>query len=171
MVEELLGEVLIEGTAQPFLPFFFVLAVVFGLLEIVDVFKKNSVNLIISLVFAFFAAGYTPFVEFFFQYFSYILWTFVVLFFIAFFREALGFKRSKVKSGEENLLIMIAGLFLLLLVSVGTQYIPELDLPIARENLVIFMGTILLVFMFFYAFKFHKTVGKEAEKRIQERGG
>ena len=69
---------------EPFLPFFFVLAIVFGLLQIIDVFNKKSVNLIISLVFASFAAGYKPFIEFFFQYFGLVLWAFIILFFIAF---------------------------------------------------------------------------------------
>lgn len=141
---------------QPYLPFFFILAVVFGLLEIVDVFKRKSVNLIIALVFAFFAAGYEPFVTFFFEYFGLILWSFVGLFFIAFFFEALGMRKSqKVGTGRENIPIMVGGVVLLVLTTVGIQYLSEFRLPfLNNRNMLLLIGLVLLGIIFYYAYEY-----------------
>jgi hypothetical protein len=162
------SQILENPAIQPYLPFFFVLAVIFGLLEIVDIFKRKSVNLIISLVFAFFAAGYEPFVQIFFNYFSLILWSFIVIFFIAFLMEALGLKKSKVKHGEENLPVIIGGVLILLLVTIGIQFFPDFNISfLSKNDTLLLAGLALLAIMFFYAYRYENAVKKEASRITQ----
>ncbi len=150
-------QLLQDPTVQPFLPFFFTLAVVYGLLSIMGegdegLFGKNSVNLIISLVFAFFAAGYSPFVNFFINYFGIILWSFIGLFFLAFFKKA-------ISAGDANRQdkIIIVGAVLLVGVSLaglGTGYIKDMDIPIiGSENFIVLIGLFLVMFVFYNAYK------------------
>ncbi len=147
-----------EPAIQPFLPFFFTLAVVYGLLTMIGkeekgLFGKSSVNLMISLVFAFFAAEYDPFVTFFFDYFGIILWSFIGLFFLAFFKKALA-------SGEESKKdkIIIVGIILLVAVSFGSYglgYLTEIRIPVlGHENFVVLVGLVLVLFMLYNAYKF-----------------
>ena len=153
---------------EPFLPFFFVLAIVFGLLQIIDVFNKKSVNLIISLVFASFAAGYKPFIEFFFQYFGLVLWAFIILFFIAFLMRAVGLEKSKVKKGEENVPVVMGGIIILLLFTLGVQFLPEMSIGfLTKRDIFLIVGIGLLALMFFYAYRFHSSVKREASKMAQ----
>ncbi|MFP4116932.1 MAG: hypothetical protein ACLFQ8_01360 [Candidatus Aenigmatarchaeota archaeon] len=146
---------------QPYLPFFFTLAVVYGLLSITGekdegLFGKSSVNLIISLVFAFFAAGYEPFVNFFFNYFGFILWAFIGLFFLAFFRKA-------ITAGEETDhkdKIIIVGILFLMALSLGgfgMGYMTGVEIPIlGSENFVVLVGLFLAIFLFYNAYKMEK---------------
>ncbi|MFP4046040.1 MAG: hypothetical protein ACLFS3_03195 [Candidatus Aenigmatarchaeota archaeon] len=151
------NELLANPQIQPFLPFFFVLAVVFGLLSITGdeegLFGKNSVNLIISLVFAFFAAGYSPFVDFFFQYFGVILWIFIGLFFIAFFMQALGIKKAQ-EQKNWKFAMAILGIVFLILITVGVSLIEEIDIPVlGTDNFLMVIFLLLALGGFFYAFK------------------
>ncbi len=148
---------LIESPAvQPFLPFFFTLAVVYGLLSIIGdeegLFGKDSVNLIISLVFAFFAAGYQPFVDFFMNYFGFILWSFIGLFFLAFFRKAVG--AGKTDSKQK---ILIVGIILLIAASfagLGMGYLGDVQIPIlGPENFIVLVGIFLVLFLFYNAYE------------------
>jgi len=154
-------QISMDPTLQPFLPFFFVLAIVYGLLSMVNVFKgKKAVNFIISLVFAFFAAGYQPFVSFFFAEFGLILWAFVIIFFIAFVLEAIGLRGKKrlAEPGKEDLPMVFGGIFVLILVTVGFSYFSNFDIPIiGTENLLILIGLFLLLIIFYYAYEFGKS--------------
>lgn len=165
MMETFFSEIVQNPSVQPYLPFFFVLATVFGLLEIVNVFKKKPVNFIIALVFAFFAAGYEPFVKFFFQYFSIVLWSFVGLFFIAFFMEVFGLRESKVKKGEENVPVVMGGIILLLFITIGVHFLPELNISfLSKRDILLIAGLLLMGLMFFYAYRYEPTIKKEAAK-------
>ncbi len=146
---------------QPFLPFFFTLAIVYGLLSVVgdkddNLFGKESVKLLISLVFAFFAAGYSPFVEFFFGYFSFILWGFVALFFVAFFLKVVrsGLSKDDKESHKEKMMIM--SIVLIVAVTVGFRYLGHvgMEIPVlGTHNLLVLMGLFLILFIIYGAFK------------------
>ncbi len=162
MDANIITQISTDPTLKPFLPFFFVLAIVFGLLSIANIFKNrqtgrtlNSVNLMIALVFAFFAAGYQTFVDLFFANFSIILWAFVILFFIAFALHALGLRgKDNITKGREDLPITLLGIVLLLLVTSGFAYISEIEIPIlGTENFMILLALILIALMFFYAYE------------------
>ncbi|MCD6477417.1 MAG: hypothetical protein J7K87_00220 [Candidatus Aenigmarchaeota archaeon] len=146
---------------QPFLPFFFVLAIVYGLLSMVNVFKgKKAVNFIISLVFAFFAAGYQPFVNMFFTEFGLILWSFVIIFFIAFILEAIGLRGKKklAEPGKEDLPLIMGGILVLILATVGFGYLSNINIPvIGTENVLLLIGIFLLLLIFYYAYEFGKS--------------
>ncbi len=150
-------EMMESPAVQPYLPFFFTLAVVYGLLTIIGdenkgLFKKSSVNLIIALVFAFFAAGWQPFVEFFFTYFGLILWAFIGIFFIAFFKKALGTGDAGNKDK-----VIFSGIILLVFVSVFTilrAYFPRLEVPVlGTGNFLFLVGLFLILYMFYNAHK------------------
>lgn len=162
---------------HPILPFLFVLAIVFGLLEVVDVFKKKSVNVLLALVFAFFAAGYEPFVSFFFVNFGLILWGFVFLFFIAFIMEAIGMRgKKKVPPGKEHLPMVVVTIIILILGAAGFAYIKDLEIPVVgTDNFLMIIGLILLVVLFYYAYEYgrgkEKTVEEFMKEKQREMGG
>jgi hypothetical protein len=100
-------------------PFLFMLAIVFGALDVSGVFKNKRVNALIALVFAFFTLTYQPAIEFINNIMPYALMFFTVFFF-------LGFVIKMAKKGVEkdyNLLIIIVGLVLLLLATQGPEFI------------------------------------------------
>lgn len=166
----ILTQITSDPAIQPLLPFLFVLAIVYGMLTITGIFKKkdgrpmNSVNFIIALVFAFFAAGYEPFVAFFLANFGVVLWAFVVLFFIAFILEVVGLRRKKVPKGKEDVPIMMGGVIILLLATVGFAYISELEIPVVgTENFMVILGIVVLLLVLYYAYEFGRG-SKEAGK-------
>ncbi|MFB6088215.1 MAG: hypothetical protein ABEK36_00370 [Candidatus Aenigmatarchaeota archaeon] len=140
------------STIEPFLPFFFVLAVVYGVLNVADIFEKKSVNLIISLVFAFFAIGYSPFVSFFFRYFGVLLWSFIIIFFIAFVLEALGVRKGESSSErKEDMGILIVGIVILIFITVigdsGTSFT-----MLNSQNFLMVIGLVLFALIFYFAY-------------------
>lgn len=171
----ILTQITSDPALQPFLPFFFVLAVIFGTLSVANIFKRrdgrpmNSVNFMIALVFAFFAAGYQPFVNFFFLNFGLVVWAFVGIFFIAFILEAIGLRgRKKIPAGKENLPIMMITIFILLLATFGFTYISKIEIPVVgTENFMIILSIILLIAIFYYAYE-HGRSGREEQYLADE---
>ena len=153
ILSEMITQLSNDPALQPILPFVFVLAVVYGLLSMVDVFKKKSVNFLIALVFAFFAAGYQPFVTSFFINLGIVLWGFLIIFTIAFLLEAIGIRGKKAKR-KPDVSVSIAGVVVLLLVTVGFAYMSEINIPIiGTENFMVILGLFLLFFMIYYAYE------------------
>ena len=128
-------------------PFLFMLAIVYGALDVSGVFRNRRVNALIALVFAFFTLTYAPAVEFINQIMPYAIMFFVVFFF-------LGFIVKMAKKGVDkdyNLLIIILGLVLLLFATQGTVFIAnfvpgfeEQASNIMMASAVVFIGVILL---------------------------
>lgn len=132
------------------IPFLFMLAIVYGAMEVSGVFKKQAVKVIIALVIAIFAATYEPAVTLIFQ-----ILPFATLFFIgAFF---LGFVASLFKEGrgggkDWTLLILVFGLFLVLL----TQFEDVLQLNIYGidgQTLLLGVGIIIILMILYAAYK------------------
>ncbi len=98
------------------IPFFFVLALVYGSMEVAEVFKNRGVKVVISVAVAFFAVSSPQVVEL-------INWVmpYAAIFFIAFF--LLGFVMSffKGKGGESKDYIPILVILALVLVFLGSQ--------------------------------------------------
>ncbi len=155
-------EILESPAIQPFLPFFFTLAIVYGLLSVVGkgdggLFQKNAINLVIALVFAFFAAGYKPFVTFFFNSFGIILWSFVGLFFLVFF-----LKIMSIGGGEGRKERMVYdGAILLIFVSflgLGGAYFTDIEIPlIGTKNFLLVVGLFLILYLMYSAFEMGKS--------------
>ncbi len=151
---------------QFFIPFLFVLAVVFGILELSNVFRGNrAVVAIISIVIAFFAATNTQFTSMLFQFLPSITTFFVAMFFIAFLLEivGLGRKGSLREEGAETR-VMVLGLILVVFIAIGVENIPQISL-IGTDNLLIIIGLVLLFMIFFAAYK----IGSQQEGRRAQR--
>jgi len=129
------------------IPFLFMLAIVYGALDVAGVFRNRRVNAVIALVFAFFTLTYAPAIEFINQ-----IMPFAIVFFVAFF--FLGFVIKMAKKGVDKdftLLIIILGLVLLLFATQGPGFIDSF-LPGFEEqasnimliSAIVFIGVILL---------------------------
>jgi len=129
------------------IPFLFMLAIVYGALDVAGVFRNRRVNAIIALVFAFFTLTYAPATEFINQIMPYAIMFFVVFFF-------LGFVIKIAKKGVEKdytLLVIILGLVLLLFATQGPEFIAgfapgfeEQGNNIMVISAIVFIGVILL---------------------------
>jgi len=129
------------------IPFLFMLAIVYGALDVAGVFRNKRVNALIALVFAFFTLTYAPAIEFISQIMPYAIIFFVVFFF-------LGFVIKVAKKGVDkdyNLLIIILGLVLLLFATQGpgliNNFLPgfeEQASNIMMASAVAFIAVILL---------------------------
>src|SRR4030043_415702 len=101
------------------IPFLFMLAIVYGALDVSGVFRNKRVNALIALVFAFFSLTYEPAILFINQ-----IMPFAIIFFVAFF--FLGFVIKVARKGVDKdytLLIIILGLVLLLFATQGPGFI------------------------------------------------
>ncbi len=91
-------------------PFLFMLAIVFGALDVAGVFKNKRVNALIALVFAFFTLTYQPAIEFINAIMPYAIMFFVVFFFVGFVIKLVKKETAK----DYTLLMIVLGLVLLL---------------------------------------------------------
>jgi uncharacterized membrane protein YoaK (UPF0700 family) len=90
-------------------PFLFMLAIVFGALDVSGVFKNKRVNALIALVFAFFTLTYQPAIDFINTIMPYAIMFFIVFFFVGFV-----VKLTRKEMGKDYPLLMIVlGLVLL----------------------------------------------------------
>jgi hypothetical protein len=137
------------------IPFLFVLAIVFGILEITKLFRNRGVNFVIALAISFFAVSNTTFVSFLWSQFGNITAFFIVMFFIAFVLEMFGLRRPSGESRSEGGMI-ISGAVLFLLLSLGFMYsdlIPPLPYIGSGNNLILFFAIIFILAIFWAAFK------------------
>lgn len=136
------------------IPFLFVLAVVFGVLRISKAFKGNAaVEVIISLVIAFFSATYSPFTSMLFNILPTVTLFFIAMFFLVFILEIIGV-RGKGK-GEPVTNIIIYGILILVLFTIvasHSELIPKLGI-ISADDLVLGIGIIFILSIFWAAFK------------------
>jgi hypothetical protein len=129
------------------IPFLFILAIVYGALDVSGVFRNKRVNALIALVFAFFSLTYEPAILFINQ-----IMPFAIIFFVAFF--FLGFVIKVARKGVDKdytLLIIILGLVLLLFATQGPGFIDsfvpgfeEQASNIMMAVAIVFIGVILL---------------------------
>ena len=132
----------------------FILAVVFGVLELSNVFKNRAVHFVISVAVAFFAASYQPLMQTIMSFLPNITWFFIVMFFIAFTLELFGVRKG---GGGDIESMVVGGGVLLVLFSIGwmmLQYYPiEFPLIGGGENLLLLMGIIFIISLFWSAMK------------------
>jgi amino acid transporter len=145
---------------QTLIPFLFVLAIIFGVLELTHVFRNRGVNFLIALAISFFTISNTAFVNALWSYFGVITAFFIFMFFIAFILEVFGFRKPKhpQESREEGMIVI--GAILLLLLTFGFMYssmIPELPFIGGGSNVIILFAIIFILVIFWMAFK----VGRE----------
>lgn len=133
------------------LPFFFVMAVVYGALEISDIFKKGAIKALISILIAFFAVTNESVVAIIIYFLPY-----AAIFFIAFF--FIGFLYSFIRKEEKKdptLLAIVFALVLIFLAAQGQAIIKEI-LPkgfITPENFSVIAGLLVIIVIFLAVYK------------------
>lgn len=134
------------------LPFFLVLAIVYGSLEVSKVFANKAVKGIIAVVFAFFAILNYEVVSFINAILPYAAGFFVVLFLIWIILKPIKGAGGG-KGFDPVLIIVILALVLILLARMSvTEYWPESSW-LSNANLIWIVGLIILVFIFWKAYK------------------
>ena len=126
------------------LPFFFVIAVVYGALETVGMFRNAKVKMIIAVVMGFFAIQSTYFIEMIYTYLPYGL-----IFFI--FAFVAGFAKKSLSGGEKDstMIIIIIVLGLLLVASLSKTEGGFFQ----QSELLWFFGAIAILGIFYAAYK------------------
>ena len=135
------------------IPFLFVLAVVWGGLDVSRTFKNTAVKAIISLVIAFFAITSAAVIAFINQVLPAAVIFFIMVFFIAFIVKPFAGKGGGGMNFE--LLIIIIVLALLFLAN-STDYLrtiaPGLG-SVTQENILAAVAVILVLLIFYAAYK------------------
>lgn len=129
------------------MPFFFMLAIVYGALEVSGVFKNKAVNALIAVIIAFFAISSAQFIEFVYNILPYAAILFVIVFFLGFLTSPFRKKEGK-KEMDYTLLIVIAGLILIFL---ANQSSGILDLQ--NSNIITLIGFAIILIIFYAAYK------------------
>jgi len=136
------------------IPFLFMLAIVYGALDVAGIFKNRRVNAIIAFVFALFTATYAPAVEF-----VNSIMPFAIMFFVAFF--FIGFVIKIAKKGADKdftLLIIIVGLILLLFATQGPGFIDSFVPGFEEQatNIMVAAAVAFIVIILLAAYKMPK---------------
>lgn len=151
---------MLMDTGIPFLqsettliPFLFVLAIIFGILELTKIFRNRGVNFLIALAIAFFTISNAAFINMLWSYFGSITTFFIIMFFIAFTFEIFGLRRGQ---HPPTSAIIIDGAILFILLTAGflhADLIPELPFLGGGQNLVFLFIIIFILVIFWAAFK------------------
>jgi hypothetical protein len=137
------------------IPFFFVLAVVYGSLEVSKVFESRGVKGIISLVIALFAITAPGLAAFIYQILPYAAAIFIVFFFVGF---VMSFFREGEKGGKKDLTlpVIIAGLVLVFAAGQGadilSRWLPSMSF-IGNQNFIVAIIIIVILMVLYATYK------------------
>jgi hypothetical protein len=138
------------------IPFLFVLAVVYGALEVSDIFKRSQVKLIISLCFALVAMTTGFITEFIMGILPYAIMAFIAIFFVGF---ALSFFKGKGgEKGERDYTLMAIVLILLLLflANYGIGFLEDYMPGISAEEFATGVGIVVIFLVLYSAYMIGK---------------
>ena len=143
---------------ESLLPFFFVLAVVFGSLEVSKVFKNRGVNGLISIVVAMFAIINPSVSAFIYMIMPYAIIVFVIFFFLGF---VVKFFSSDEEGKEKDLTlpVIIAGLILIFLASFGgnlSKMFPSMGF-LSSDNFIVIIVLVIVMIALFATYKVKPT--------------
>ncbi len=146
--------VVFDLSTQFIVPFLFVFAIIFGLLELASPIKNKGVNVVITFVIAYFATSYGPFATILWSYLPSITWFFIIMFFLAFGMEIFGV-RGKKGTKVETLALTGAVFFILMAVGwiMAEQFPVELPVIGGTDNLILLLGILFILMLFWGAFK------------------
>jgi hypothetical protein len=151
---------MITPEMQFLIPFLFVLAVVFGAIELSGIFKSRAVTAVIAIAIAAFAASYGPFVATLWTWLPSITWFFIIMFLIGFVMRALGLRGAA--PGEAAEKMIIGGVVLFILLSVGWTVLRVVPIRIpfvAAESFILLLGLICIIVIFWLAIRITPTKG------------
>ena len=133
------------------LPFFFMLAIVYGALEVGGVFKNKAAKMIIAVVVAAFSlmnAGVVALIN---QAMPYAAVFFIAVFFLGFVKKA--FKAKEGKHTDWALVIIVVGLLLIVFARQGESFRDFFDRgPLSYENFLIVIAVVIMLLMFYAAY-------------------
>ena len=151
-------EFLDPTTAPVVLSFIFVFAVVFGLMTSVNPLKfPRSVNAVVAVVFAAFAAAYEPFVMFLQEIMPFAAALLVAVFFIIFLKKAFEVKEGQKRDLTTHGIVM--ALLLVVLAAMSSRFVPYLPSRIDATTVLWAIGIAIILFIFYIAYK--KGIGPE----------
>lgn len=132
------------------IPFFFILAIVYGALEFGGVFKNKGVKFIISIAIAAISITNQQVIELLNIYMPYAGAFFIVVFFIGFIHKAFIQKTEK----DYKLIIIVLGLALIVFGRNQDLFRNLLgSLPISYDNFLIIAAVIIMIVLFHAAYK------------------
>src|SRR3989338_4460294 len=121
-------------------PFFFLLAIIYGALEMAGVFKHKGVKIILATAIAAISVTNSALVEGINFYLPYTAGFFIVVFFLRFIQK--GFKSEK---HDWTLIAIAAGLALLIFVQQGEAFRTLLDRgPLGYDNMIILIAIVFI---------------------------
>jgi len=134
------------------IPFLFVLAVVYGALEVSDVFKKKQVKLIISLSFAYVAMTTAYVAGFIMGVLPYAIIAFIVFFFLGF---ALSFAKGGKEGGERDytLIVIVLVLALIFMTSYGLDFLEGFMPGLSSEEITTGAGLLVMAIIFYSVYR------------------
>jgi len=127
------------------LPFLFILALVYGALDISSVFRNKAVNALIAVVIAFFAVSNAGITEMIIGVMPWAALLFIAIFFVKFVLNA--FKPGK-EGRDYTLLLAMLALLGVFMASQGTELINDWlpsGSPISEENFILIIGIIVIL--------------------------
>ena len=134
------------------IPFFFILAIVYGALEVGGVFKNKGVKVIIALTIAAISITNAQVVEVINQYLPYAAVFFIAFFFLGFIAKV--FKGEKGKTKDWTLIIVVVGLILIIFARQGDSFRDLFDrTPLSFENFIVLVAIIVMALLFYAAYK------------------
>jgi len=132
------------------IPFFFILAIIYGALELGGVFKNKGVKFIIAISIAAISMTNQLVIDSINLYLPFAGAFFVVVFFIGFIHRAFIQKENK----DYVLILVVLGLVLIIFARQGELFRGFFDgLPFSYENFIIAIAVILMAIMFHAAYK------------------
>lgn len=138
-----------DMTNQFLISFLFVFAIVFGALQIANIFKNKAVHAIMGLAIALFATMYPPFLATLWNYLPSVTWFFIIMFFIAFVMEIMGFRKKKAIS-PEGVFVQTGVLLVLLTIGYMISDMISVEIPFigSMDNLLFLVGLIVIISVF-----------------------
>jgi len=139
---------------EQLLPFFFVLAVVFGALEVSGVFKNRGVNGLISVVVALFAIINPSVSAIIYAIMPYAIIIFIIFFFLGFIIKFFS-SDEKGKPKDLTLPVIIAGLILIFLASYGenlSSMFPSMGF-FSSDNFIVVVILVVVMIALFATYK------------------
>ncbi len=139
---------------QILIAFLFVLAVVFGALNLVNIFKSRAANFIIALALGAFAVSNAAFIATLNSLIPNLTWFFILIFLIAFTMELFGIRKTA-ESHTEGMIMNAA--VLLILFGVGAQIIQTFNVEVpfsgGISSLLFLVGFLLIIALFWSVMK------------------
>ena len=131
------------------LPFFFILAIVYGALEVSGVFKNKAVIAIISLVIAFFTISSDAAVSFIYDVLPFAIIVFIIVFLLGFI-----FSLFKGEKKDYSLFAVVCALGIVFVANQGYDMINAIiPASIGAENFIAIVGVIFIVVIFYAVYK------------------